>query len=106
MEDFVGNFDIDIKDTMFKSYTKIDFILYFIEYYGQFDGGQHKAWVLDQVARIAKDTKVIIKEARWADGYKEIRIFLDEPSQEYLDWVKEMKGDPNDPYDYDEGIAP
>ena len=54
-----------------------------IERYGGIDGGHHKQWVLDQVARALLD-----------DGYE--------------DWVAEMKDgeDGSDTYDWDEGIAP
>jgi hypothetical protein len=82
--------------------------MYFIEGYGQIDGGHHKQWVLDQVSRILKGTNVIIKQASWDNGHKEWRVVLDEPSEEYKKWVIEMKNgeDGPDTYDYDEGIAP
>jgi hypothetical protein len=41
-----------------------------------------------------------VKLAKWDDGEENFRVNTLEPSQEYLDWVVEMKGD------YDEGIAP
>lgn len=60
-----------------------------------------------------KDTKVIVKLAKWDDGLEEYRFWLDEPSQKYLEWVEEMKGPwvktenyEGREYDYDEGIAP
>jgi len=111
MEGYLGDFDIELKDTKFKDYTKENWAMYWIGSYGQIDGDHHKLWVLDQVARILKGTPVIVKEARWANGHKEYREWLGEPTQEYLDWIKMMKGkydEENDEYeyDYDEGIAP
>lgn len=99
----------------FKDYTPSDWAMYFISCYGQIDGAHHKAWVLDQVARILKGTQVEIKRASWSDGYSEYRIStVDESSDEYNKWVIEMKGElqsdedeePEYEYDYDEGIAP
>ena len=40
------------------------FIQYFIQCYGQTDENHHRAWVIDQVARIMKRTLVTVKEAR------------------------------------------
>ena len=57
-----------------------------IERYGGIDGGHHKQWVIDQVARVLT-------------------------GPDYPAWVKMMKGnvDPDSgdmEYDWDEGIAP
>ena len=54
---------------------------------------------------------MIITEARWDNGTTELRVSTGEPSQAYLDWVLEMKGEYNEEdeeytYEYDEGIAP
>jgi len=113
MEGYLGETIVDIKDTEFKDYTKSDWAMYFIEVYGQIDGSHHKAWVLDQIARILKGTKIIIKLAKWENGQFEYRIILNEPSNEYLNWIKEIKGEIIEDedyvgyeYDYDEGIAP
>ena len=114
MDGYKGDFDVDIKDTPYADYTPQDWALNFIGSYGQIDGGHHKLWVLDQVARILKGTPIILKEARW-DGDEgkltEYRYWTGEPSQEYLDWVIEMKGDYDEEneeyeYGYDEGCAP
>lgn len=58
-------------------------VMTLIEDYGQYDGGHHKQWTLDQIARVIK-----------GDGYK--------------DWVVEMMDgeDGAETYTYDEGIAP
>ena len=83
--------------------------LYFISHFGQFDGAHHKAWVLDQVARILLGTEVIAAEARWDNGEKEIRVKTAEPpSEKYLEWVKDMCAgeDGPDTYEYYEGWAP
>ena len=62
---------------------KLVAILEIIEEYGQHDGGHHKQWCLDQIARIVHGA-----------GYGQ--------------WVKHMCNGEDGPntYDYDEGIAP
>ncbi len=108
MEGYLGETIVDINQTPFKDYTPADWVMDFIGSYGQIDGGHHKQWVLDQVARILKGTKVIIKEAKWSNGHKEFRVSLSEPSEEYLEWVVDMKAgeDGEHTYGYDEGFAP
>jgi hypothetical protein len=86
-------------------------VMYFIECYGQYDGGHHKQWTLDQIARIVKGTPIIVKLAKWDDGTENYRVSTGEPSNEYLEWAKEMLGEYNEDdeeyeYGYDEGIAP
>ena len=111
MAKYLGENLVNVKDTEFKDFTSIDWAMYFIERFGQFDGGHHKQWVLDQVSRILKGTQLIIKEAKWDNGNSEYRIQTDEPSEEYKKWVQDMLGDYNEEeqefeYSYDEGIAP
>ena len=112
MDGYLGTFPVDIKDTEFAKYTPTDWALYFIGSYGQIDGSHHKLWVLDQVARILHGTQVIVTERRWADGHKEFDTNVAvEPSQSYLDWVVEMKGDWDEEYqeftyEYDVGMPP
>tara|TARA_B100000700_G_scaffold178953_1_gene197611 strand:- start:8526 stop:8690 length:165 start_codon:yes stop_codon:yes gene_type:complete len=53
--------------------------------------------------QILKGTKVIIKEARWSDGYSEYRITLDEPSDEYKNFLAEQD---EEYFDEDDIIAP
>lgn len=110
---YLGEFDVNIQESPFAKYNQSDWAMYFIERYGQIDGEHHKTWVLDQVARIFNDTKVIVKLAKWDDGQEEYRVWLDEPGEKYEQWVKEMKGPwvktenyEGYEYDYDEGIAP
>lgn len=82
--------------------------LYYIGTYGQTEGDHHKAWVLDQVARILLGTPVIAKVARWEDGQKELRVHTGEPSQLYYEWVKDMCDGEDGPntYSYQCGVAP
>lgn len=82
--------------------------MYFIQSYGQIDGSHHKQWVIDQVARILKGNKIILKQAKWDNGEMEWRVSLDEPTKEYQQWIIEMKDgeDGADTYSYDCGIAP
>ena len=112
MENYLGETPIDISTHKeYKDYTPADWALHFIFVYGQIDGDHHKAWVLDQVARILKGTPIVARQARWKCGTVEDRISTGEPSQYYLDWVKEYQGDWDDEYEefeysYNEGIAP
>jgi len=111
MEGYLGTEIVDQKDTPYKDYTPMDWAVYFIEMYGGIDGAHHKAWVLDQIARIAKGTPIVIKLAKWKNGESEYRISTGELTKEYFDWVEEMKGEYDEEYEeyeyeYDAGIAP
>ena len=108
---FQGEKVVDIKNTPFKDYKNSDWAMYFISSYGQIDGSHHKQWCLDIVAQILKGSPIEIKEASWSNGHKEYRVNVKEESQEYKDWVQEMKGEWNEEYEeydysYDKGIAP
>jgi hypothetical protein len=111
MDGYLGTFPVKIEDTEYINYSPADWALYFVGSYGQIDGGHHKLWVLDQVARILHGTPIDIVEARWDNGHTEYRISTGEPSQEYLQWVIMMK-DPWDEeneeftYYYDVGVPP
>lgn len=82
----------------------------YISSYGQINGAHHKTWVLDQVARILKGSKVTVKTARWADGTEEDRITVEGSSKEYNEWVQSMRGEIDESgdseYFYDEGTPP
>jgi len=103
MEGYLGETFINVEETEFRNHTPSDWVMYFIEMYGQIDGDHHKLWLLDQIAQILKGTKVIIKLAKWKNGHKEYRVYLASPSKEYHNWVREMN---KDGYSYDRGIAP
>jgi len=92
-----------LTDTEFKNYGIANWILYFVSRYGQIDGEHHKAWLLDQIARIAGGTPVIVKRATWSDGLSELRVTTGEPSDYYLGWRDGMELDGEF---YDQGIAP
>lgn len=83
----------------------------YIEQYGQIDGEHHKAWVLDQVARILQGADFSITKAEWRDGngyyQSELRYHVG-TCKEYEEWVKEMKSAGENPnaYSYNPGIAP
>ena len=110
MEGYLGSFPVNIADSKFKDYTPTDWVMYFVARYGQIDGGHHKAWVIDQTAQLLKGTPVIVEQAKWSNGLTEYRVYLGEPSEEYLNWVQAMLGECNEDgeydYDYDDGIAP
>lgn len=111
MEGYLGEFDIDIKNTPFAEYTKKDWALFFIGNYGGIDGSHHKDWVMDQATRILHGTPVIVKEARWENGHSEYRITVrEEPTLAYTDWVHELREWDEETeeykYSYEEGICP
>ena len=98
-------------DTPYAAYTASDWDMEFTERYGQIDGGHHKAWVLDQVARILKGTPVQFRLAKWSDGEQDYRICtVEPPSEQYLAWVELMLGEAHAmwgrEYSYDVGCAP
>lgn len=96
MAKYLGEVEVDAKDTPYFAHIPQDWALEFISRYSQIDGGHHKAWVLDQVARILLGAPVTIKKATWDDGNFEYRFSVG-TSREYESWRGE---------DYDEGIAP
>jgi hypothetical protein len=109
MKKYLGETLVEQKDTKFKDFDKGDWAMHILECYGWIDGAHHKDWVLDQIARVMKGTPVEIKLAKWDNGHEEYRVdTVEPPSQEYLDWVKEMCDGEDGPntYSYDEGIAP
>lgn len=105
MTKYLGEEIIEYKESPYKNYKQKDWVLYFITNYGQIEGDNHKAWVLDQVVRIVNGTKVIIKLAKWDNGNQEYRIILDTPTKEYLQYVENYKNSAECSY-YDCGIAP
>lgn len=113
MKGYQGDKLVQQKDTEFKNYDIVDWMMYFLEAYAGIDGSHHKDWVFDQIARVRHGTPIIIKEATWAEvdgniAERNWRIETGEPSQKYIDWVAEMKAgdDGPDTYEYDEGIVP
>lgn len=117
MEGFLGEKVLESADgTPYEGFTSAQWALEYIECYGQIDGDRHKAWVLDQVARILHGTPVILSLASWVNKDDEVietefRFKTGEPSESYLGWVYDLKrgratkGE-EDEYDYDEGVAP
>jgi hypothetical protein len=107
MQGYLGEFETD----QGRDKTREQWALDYIMTYGGIDGAHHKDWVLDQVARILHGTPVICKEARWEGGHTELRFTTGEPTQAYLDWVAEARGEYDEEwgeyeYEYNEGIAP
>ena len=108
MAEYLGETKVELKDTEYSHYKKIDWIQHWIEMYGQYDGGHHKQWVMDQCIRIRYGAKIKIRKAKWSDGTEEYRISLGRPTKKYIAWVAEMEAGEDGPktYTYDEGIAP
>lgn len=108
---YLGETLVDVAThPVYSKYTVVDWAMLFVAKYGQTDGDHHKAWVLDQVARILNGTPVIVKLAKWDNDLEEYRFDVNTPSQKYLDWVEKMLGkkekDGSREYSYEEGIAP
>jgi len=94
----------DWAGTPFEGYKTLDWIKYFINEYGGFDGAHHKDWVLDQVMRIAYGTPVIVTKAVWdGEGYHDEnwRVNTGEPSKGYVMYVDQFEAG-----EYDCGVAP
>jgi hypothetical protein len=110
MEGYLGTFPVVIElHPDFKDMTPADWAMRYIHRYGQFDQAHHKAWVLDQVARILLGTPVHVKESRWTNGLVNFSYITGEPSRKYLDWTEEMlERDANGTaeYGYDTGTPP
>jgi hypothetical protein len=109
MEGYLGVANIDIEKSVFKNDTASDWAMRYIILYGGIDGAHHKAWLIDQIARILKGTKVIVTQASWENGQKEYRFTLGEPSKEYVAWrrrVECLDGPEDERCGYDEGSAP
>ncbi len=93
---YLGEFPITVEK------TPTEWALYLIEQYGGCDGGHHKTWVLDQVARVLQGAPVTTVEARWTSGEKDLRVTVG-TSPQYELWVKSFED--ND-YSYDTGTPP
>lgn len=108
MENYLGEAVLDIYKTKYTMYTPQDWAMLWIERYSGIDGSHHKDWLIDQIARILKGTKVVISIAKWANGKEEYRFTLDNATSEYHKWVEEMRDgeDGKNTYSYDVGIAP
>ena len=102
MEGYLG--EKLVTDGTFDCWDESEWAKKWIEDYAQIDGAHHKMWLLDQVQRILLGTKVVVKEASWENGDSEYRFDLDEPSEEYLEWVDRYEDDGE--YEWDMGIAP
>ena len=95
---------VDLTGTPFEEFTKIEWIRYFIDKFGGYDGAHHKDWVLDQVMRISFDTPVIVMKAVWdGEGFHDEnwRVSTGVPSEEYLRYVSQFEDG-----EYDCGVAP
>jgi hypothetical protein len=91
------------EDSPFKGYNKLKYIMYYVEYYGFFDGDHHKKWVLDRIARIAYGSTPVISKHTFEDGRVVYDVSFDNPSKQYLEWVEGIKEEDGE---YDEGLPP
>lgn len=105
MSGYLGEEPYDLtKNKTYGSYSTTDWIQWFILQYGQFDGGHHKQWCLDQVLRISTGSPMIAKLAKWESGQTELRISVGEPTDEYKKLIEDYCEDGE--YSYDEGCPP
>lgn len=104
--EYLGEFDRKVETP--DDAGKIKWALDYIMAYGGIDGAHHKDWVLDQVVRILNGTRIETCVAKWDCGTENLRFNTLEPSQDYIDWVDELKSGCDGPetYGYDEGIPP
>ena len=94
----------DLTGTPFEGFGVLEWIRYFIDKYGGYDGGHHKDWVLDQVMRISYGTTVVVRKAEWdGEGYYEMnwRTQTGEPSEAYKAYISQFEDG-----EYDCGVAP
>lgn len=107
---FLGETIINVKnvDCPFRFFTPSDWVLYWIEKYGSINGSHHKAWLIDQIARILNGCAITVKIAKWDDGVQEYRVSIDGENEKYKNWVISVKSgiDGPDTFDYETGIAP
>ena len=112
MEGYLGGTVLSsLEGTPFEGYGPTEWALEFIARYGGNDGSHHKAWVLDQVARVLCGTPVEVSLHRWRGGTTEYRFRTSASAPRYVEWVAQQEG-PIDPatgeteYDHDVGVAP
>ena len=103
MKGYLGTWTVNQYFTEFKNFKINDWAMYFIVQYGGIDDAHHKDWVLDQVTRILKGTKIIVEIDAWDNGLTEYRISTGKKSKYYQAYVKSII-DSN--YEYNKGIAP
>jgi hypothetical protein len=91
MEGYLGEEVVeDLTGTEFEGMDIPMWVSHWVINYGQYDGHQHKSWVLDQILQIAHGTKVVVSLAKWEDGLTEYRCTLAEPSRAYLRTVRRL----------------
>jgi hypothetical protein len=100
VSEFLGEFEVTEHE--YSAHGPAEWALEFISRYGYIDGAHHKQWALDQAARCLLGTPVVVTEARWADGQKELRFRTSAPPSSYIDWLDGL--DPDE--DEVSGIAP
>jgi len=96
----------ELTGTPFEGFGIIEWVRYFADRYGGYDGSHHKDWVIDQIVRISYGTPIIVKKAVWeGEGYydENWRVSTGDPTTEYYAYVSECE---QDGVSYDCGVAP
>jgi hypothetical protein len=79
---YIGEIVLKIKKTIYSHNEKHDWAMLWIEMYNEVYESSQKDWLTDQISRIFKGNKIIMKEARWKNGNNELRFTLAEPTEE------------------------
>ena len=88
---YLGETVVDVNKTIYSHYEKHDWVMLWIEMYHEVYESSQKDWLIDQISRILKGNKIIMKEAMCENGNNELRFTLAEPTEEYLKWSEEIK---------------
>lgn len=97
-----------LEETPYAAFGKEEWIMLFIEKYGNIDGANHKQWVIDAIAKILHGTPVIVRLAKWTDengvvAQTEYRFSLGEPSPAHQAWLADWEEIDSE---WDPGIPP
>lgn len=100
---YLGEYPVELDASPFRSLDQKELAIYFMGRYSQLTGAEHKAWVLDQVARILHGGQIAdLRKVVWTKGDPEYRFTISE-SPEYQRWLSALlKKYPN----YNCGLAP
>lgn len=78
MEGYLGEFEVNANYTKYSGYTKIDYALEWMEDVEKDMGANVIFKAMKGAEKILRGSKVIVKEARWKNGYKEYRLYIGE----------------------------
>ena len=108
---FLGETPVNINESpKYRDLTPAQWALEWIAMYGGIDELHHKTWLVAQIARILNGTQVLVKTARWSNGYEEDRFTLGEDSEQFKAWKVLYQGEVDEhgetEYEFSDGIPP